>query len=45
MVKRSQGFWAAYRRFRQEIGLHRLGVTPSTFRGLRDKAAGREVKL
>lgn len=41
----AKGFWEAYQTFRQQVGLQRLRIAPSTFRGLRDKAAGREVKL
>jgi hypothetical protein len=41
----SEGFWEAYQKFRQEIGLHRVGITPHTFRRVRNKASGREVNL
>jgi hypothetical protein len=41
----SQGFWEAYQKFRQEIGLHRVAITSHTFGRVRDKAPGREFKL
>jgi prevent-host-death family protein len=45
LLGESQGFWEAYQKFRQEVGLDRLGITPSSFRGLRDRTPGRQVKL
>lgn len=38
-------FWDAYRAFRENVDLARLGIEPEVFEGVRDPSPGRETRL
>jgi prevent-host-death family protein len=39
------GFWDAYRAFREAVDLPKLGIEPEVFEGVRDPSPGREARL
>ena len=39
------GFWQAYESFRRAVDLSRLEIEPDVFEGVRDRSAGREIRL
>ncbi len=39
------GFWQAYESFRRAVDLPKLKIEPTVFEGLRDRSAGREIRL
>jgi len=39
------GFWQAYESFRHTVDLPRLKIEPEVFEGVRDRSAGREIRL
>ncbi len=45
LANRAARFWDAYTAFRSSTDLESLDIDPSTFEGVRDRSAGREVEM
>jgi prevent-host-death family protein len=43
LLSKGPGFWDAYNKFRNLVGLPQLQIEPSLFEDLRDSSPGREV--